>query len=70
MRPVLVVNPRTDAAFAAFVREQIEGLTDDDPANLELRLRERHPAAAVHVRLLSSEPMTVWYIYRDGHWTP
>lgn len=70
MRPVLVINPRTDAAFVAFVREQIDGLPEDDPSSFEARLRKRHPAAAVHVRLLSSEPMTVWYVYRDGTWTP
>ncbi len=70
MRPVLVINPRTDAAFVAFVREQIDDLPDEDPSSLEIRLREHHPAAVVHVRLLSSEPVTVWYVYRDGHWTP
>jgi hypothetical protein len=65
-----VVNPRTDASFVAFVREQVDSLPDNDPASLETRLRDRHPAATVHVRLLSSEPMTVWYVYRDGQWTP
>jgi hypothetical protein len=70
VRPVLVVNPRTDASFAEFVREQVEYLRDVDPLALEFRLRERHPAATVHARLLSSEPSTVWYVYRDGRWTP
>jgi hypothetical protein len=69
LRPVLVVNPRTDASFVAFVREQIEGLATVDPFSLECRLRERHPAAAVHARVLASEPTTIWYVYRDGHWT-
>jgi hypothetical protein len=54
----------------AFVREQIDGLPNVDPMSLQSRLRERHPAATVHVRLLSSEPSTVWYVYRDGRWTP
>ncbi len=70
MHPVLVVNPRTDASFVEFVREQIDGLADNDPLDLERRLRERHPEATVHVRVLSSEPATVWYVYRDGRWTP
>lgn len=70
MRPVLVLNPRTDASFVDFVREQIDDLPDGDPQALERRLRERHPAATVHVRVLSSEPATVWYVYRDGRWTP
>ena len=67
---MLVVNPRTDTAFVAFVREQIDQAGDDDPLAFEARLRERHPAATVHARLLSSEPSTVWYVYRDGRWTP
>jgi hypothetical protein len=69
LRAVLVVNPRTDDSFVEFVREQVDGLPDD-PLALECRLRERHPDAAVHARVLSSEPSTVWYVYRDGHWTP
>jgi hypothetical protein len=70
LRPVLVVNPRTDASFVEYVDEQVDGLLDSDPLSLQHRLRERHPGATVHARLLSSEPATVWYIYRDGHWTP
>jgi hypothetical protein len=70
LRPVLVVNPRTDAPFVTFVREQLDGLNDDDPMALQVRLRERHPAATVHARLLSSEPSIVWYVYRDGRWMP
>jgi hypothetical protein len=70
LRPILVVNPRTDPAFLAFVRQEIDGLPDTDPMSLQTRLRERHPAATVHVRLLSSEPSTVWYVYRDGRWMP
>lgn len=69
LRPVLVVNPRTDVAFAQFVHEQTDGLSADDPMALQTRLRERYPATTVHARLLSSEPATVWYVYRDGRWT-
>ena len=70
LRPLLVVNPRTDASFVAFVREQIDRLRDLDPQSLQFRLRERHPTATVRARELSSEPSTIWYVYRDGHWTP
>ena len=38
-------------------------------AALETRLRERFTHAAVHARELSDEQVTVWYVYRDGHWT-
>ena len=70
MRPVLVVNPRTDAMFVEFVREQIEDMAEFDPSSFERRLREVYPAAVVRPRALASEPTTVWYVYRDGHWTP
>lgn len=70
MRPVLVINPRTDTAFVEFVGAQLDGLDGDDPMSLQVRLRERHPAATVHARLLSSERLIVWYVYRDGRWIP
>jgi hypothetical protein len=70
VRPVLVVNPRTDASFVDFLRKQFDDLPDADPSSLEQRLRQRYRAATVHVRALTGEPITVWYVYRDGHWTP
>jgi ABC-type uncharacterized transport system YnjBCD ATPase subunit len=69
LRPILLVNPRNDAAFAALAREALDGISRDDPATLESRLRERYPNATVHVRALANEPTVVWYLYRDGHWT-
>lgn len=42
----------------------------DDPAILQVRLRERYPDAVVRPRELSSEPVVIWYVYRDGHWNP
>jgi hypothetical protein len=65
-----VINPRTDETFTAFVREQAMDLPGIDPVALENRLRERHPSATVRPRSLSSEPDIVWYVYRDGRWTP
>lgn len=70
MRPVLVVNPRTDVSFVEFVHEQLDGRLADDPLALQNRLRERYPEAVVRVRALANEPSVVWYVYRDGHWTP
>lgn len=70
MRPILVVNPRTDASFVEFVREQLDGPLADDPLALQIRLRERYPDAVVRVRELANEPSIVWYVYRDGRWTP
>jgi hypothetical protein len=69
LRPVLVVNPRTDASFVEFVRERFDGTLPDDPIALQSRLRERYPEAVVRVRVLANEPSVVWYVYRDGHWT-
>jgi len=67
MRPVLIVNPRRDRAFARWA----EGLVDEgveSPSRLQDVLRGRYPKAVVHVRLLSGEPVTTWYVYRDGRW--
>ena len=69
MRPILVMNPRTDATFVEFVLDQVANETDHEPAALQGRLRERYPAAMVRVRALANEPATVWYVYRDGRWT-
>ncbi len=69
MRPILILNPRSDAQFVALVSEL---MTDpiDQPSALEARLRARFPDAVVRRRELSSEPTEVWYVYRDGRWTP
>jgi hypothetical protein len=69
LRPILLVNPRTDTAFDTLARETLEASSEDDPAAFEQRLRERYPDATVHVRALANEPTVVWYLYRDGHWT-
>lgn len=66
MRPVLITNPRSDEGFVAAVETAMDGV--DDPAALQARLREHYPLAVVRPRDLSSEPVTVWYVYRDGHW--
>jgi hypothetical protein len=69
MHPVLITNPANDARFA----EEAHALLEDGaetPADLERSLRQRYPRAVVRARELSSEPSDVWYVYRDGSWTP
>lgn len=66
-RPVLILNPRDDAGFTDLAEALVaEGIAT--AGALQARLRERFPAAAVRPRELSSEQITVWYVYRDGHW--
>jgi hypothetical protein len=65
--PILVVNPAEDDVFGAFAQV----IVDDGVANigeLERRLRPMYSKAVVHARELSSEPLVIWYVYRDGHW--
>ena len=67
MTPKLVVNPSTDAEFIGFAQD----ILDDgvvSATELERRLRAVYPRAVVHARLLSGEPILVWYVYRDGYW--
>jgi len=67
--PRLVVNPPSDAEFVAFahrIAEPGEVSTDD----FERRLRVEYPGAVVRARELASEPILIWYVYRDGRWSP
>jgi hypothetical protein len=68
VRPILVVNPVADRTFKAFAEQQLDEGTPS-LRELETMLRVRYPRAAVHARELSGEPITIWYVYRDGHWT-
>jgi hypothetical protein len=68
MRPTLVVNPVTDREFGAFAEAQL-GDGAKAIGEFQVRLRVRYPLAAVHARDLAGEQFTVWYVYRDGHWT-
>ena len=69
MKPVLIVNPIDDVRFTSDAHALLEG-GDDTPPRLQRALRERYPRAVVRARGLSSEPSEVWYVYRDGRWTP
>jgi hypothetical protein len=67
-RPILVLNPRSDRSFVTYVDHlSREELTT--AGALQARLREQFPGAVVHPRGLSGEDVTMWYVYRDGHWT-
>ena len=68
MRPILILNPRHDAEFVARVRA-IESGGLNAPDDLVEPLRAWYPDIVVRPRELSSEPVVVWYVYRDGRWT-
>lgn len=66
-RPILVVNPADDDVFGSFARVLVNhGASTTD--ELERRLRPLYAKAVVHARELSSEPLVIWYVYRDGQW--
>ncbi len=64
----LVLNPRDDRDFVSFA-EALLAEGPPTPQTFERRLRERYPMAVVRPRDLASEPLTLWYCYRDGRWT-
>jgi hypothetical protein len=68
-RPILILNPRDDRAFAAFTQSLLDGGATD-PAVLQDQLRERYLQAVVRARELTWEGRRAWYVYRDGLWTP
>ena len=68
VRPILVINPRSDEAFVKLARQLVEdGATTIDA--LELGLRRQFPKARVGERRLSGEATVTWYVYRDGMWS-
>ena len=67
-RASLIVNPNGDAVFDDHARRL--AAASDDPLALQARLRQQYPLAVVRRRDLSGEPFEMWYVYRDGHWSP
>jgi hypothetical protein len=67
--PLLIVNPRSDGRFVERVNELIAD-SGTDPSALQARLRAEYPNAIVRRRELSSESTEMWYVYRDGRWSP
>jgi hypothetical protein len=62
----VVINPAIDGEFAAQVNSHLPNA--GSPEALEQALRAQYPQVVVHRRELSSEPITIWYVYRDGRW--
>lgn len=69
MRPIVILNPRSDARFVELVTQLMADAVGE-PADLQAGLRAEYPEAVVRRRELSSESTEVWYVYRDGRWTP
>jgi hypothetical protein len=67
--PLLIINPRSDVRFVERVTE-LAADAGTDPSALEAGLRVDHPKALVRRRELSSESTEMWYVYRDGRWSP
>jgi hypothetical protein len=69
VRPLLIVNPRSDIRFVQLVAE-LTTSAGRDAADLQASLRTVFPDAVVRRRELSSESTEMWYVYRDGRWSP
>ncbi len=68
-KPTIVRNPPSDQAFQQAIEDVLDsGVTD--PAAAQERLRERYPRVVVRPRELDAERTPVWYVYREGRWTP
>jgi hypothetical protein len=65
---MLIINPRGDEAFVAFVHEELRAGAHSVSA-FEARLRSRYPRASVRERGLAGEARATWYVYREGKWT-
>jgi PAS domain-containing protein len=79
--PRLQIFPAEDVAFRRFVADAFETLCAQagtrvraiDPQQLQLRLRDRYPAAVVRRRDPLADPGpddVLWYVYRFGSVTP
>ena len=67
MAHVLVVNPHDDATFVA----SVEALADRlGPDAMQAELRRDYPHAVVRAREITDSFGDIWYIYREGRWTP
>jgi hypothetical protein len=64
--PLLITNPTDDRTFRD---DALAGIrSGQDPDGLERNLRPQYPSVTVHERLVSDEPLRVWYVYREGRW--
>jgi hypothetical protein len=58
--------PTSDSAFADAVHRLLEAEGIRFPRQLEDGLRPAYPDVRVHVREITAEPGTTWYVYRDA----
>lgn len=58
--------PTSDSAFADAVHRLLEVESIRFPWQLENGLRAAYPDVRVHVREITAEPGTTWYVYRDA----
>lgn len=66
-RPIIVSNPREDAAFRFLVGILLlHGVVS--AGDLQSKLRATYPNVVVRPRELTGEAFEVWYAYREGHW--
>jgi len=65
-RPILFVNPLSDADFSRRAGELVENgaRRPEEPAD---GLRPTYPNVVARKREISGEAES-WYVYRDGHW--
>jgi hypothetical protein len=66
--PTLVINPRDDDVFVAFVKRQFAA-GPMSAIELEAQLRAQYPRVSIRERGLSGEAGATWYVYREGTWT-
>ena len=67
MPTTIVVNPRDDTPFVALA-EKLVADGARSTGELQEQLRREYPEAVVRARELDGEAITIWYVYRDGHW--
>jgi hypothetical protein len=67
--PIVVINPRSDAAFVTMTEELVVAGTHSAP-ELQRQLRDKYPRAVVRERGLAGETRATWYVYREGTWVP
>ncbi len=67
---MLFVNPRGDEALHAKAHGAIGRFDVRQPHDLEALLRDDYPAIVVRRRALAAEQDEIWYVFRDGRWSP
>jgi hypothetical protein len=65
MKVELVVNPRTDAAFAGHVA-RLAARGFEEPTDRERALRQKYPATKVIRAEVDYVIAPRWYVYREG----